>query len=271
MTTDVPSPLARDRFPLRGHTVVVTGVSRREGIGFATACRLAAYGANVFCQHYSPHDAEQPWGADDVDAVLDGIGEHCVEGARVVGMRADFDDPGAAARVIEAAAEEFGRLSGLVCDHAQSGSDGTLAEMSADWLDSHWAVNTRASLLLAKAFAARHRVHDPASIVFMTSGQTQGPMPGEVAYAASKAAIAGVTLTISQELAAQGIRVNTVNPGPVDTGYMTPEILEATRGMFPFGRFGQPDDAARLIAWLLTAEAEWITGQVLNSEGGFTR
>lgn len=271
MTTDVPSPLARDRVPLHGHAVVVTGVSRRAGIGFATACRLAAYGANVFCQHYSPHDAAQPWGADDVDAVLDGIGEHRVEGARVVGMHADFTDPEAPARVIEAAAEEFGQLTGLVCNHAQSGSDGTLAEMRADWLDSHWAVNTRASLLLAKAFAARHLVGDRASIVFMTSGQAQGPMPAEIAYAASKAAIAGATLTISHELAGQGIRVNTVNPGPVDTGYMTPEGLEATRGMFPYARFGAPDDPARLIAWLLTAEAEWITGQVLNSEGGFTR
>lgn len=271
MTTDVPSPLARDRYPLRGHTVVVTGVSRRAGIGFATACRLAAYGADVFCQHFSPHDAQQSWGADDVDAVLDGIREHCVEGARVVGMHADFSDPDAPSQVIGAAAEEFGRLSGLVCNHAQSGSDGMLAEMSAEWLDSHWAVNTRASLLLAKSFAERHRTGDKASIVLMTSGQDQGPMPAEIAYAASKAAIAGITSTISSELAARGIRVNTVNPGPVDTGYMTPKDLEATRGMFPFGRFGEPDDAARVITWLLTPEAEWITGQVLNSEGGFTR
>lgn len=271
MTTDVPGTLARERFPLRGHTIVVTGVSRRAGIGFATACRLAAYGANIFCQHYSPHDAEQPWGADDVDAVLDEVRENCVGGARVVGMQADFTDPEAPSRVVEAATGEFGRLTGLVCNHAQSGSDGTLAEMRADWLASHWAVNTRASLLLAKAFAERHPSGDKASIVFMTSGQDQGPMPAEIAYAASKAAIAGVTLTISHELAGQGIRVNTVNPGPVDTGYMTVEDLEATQEMFPFGRFGKPDDAARVIAWLLTSEAEWITGQVLNSEGGFTR
>lgn len=271
MTADVPSPLARDSFPLRGHNVVVTGVSRRAGIGFATACRLAAYGASVFCQHYSPHDAAQPWGADDVDAVLDGIRDHCVDGARVVGMHADLAAPESPSSVIAEAAEEFGRLSGLVCNHAQSGSDGPLAEMRADWLDSHWAVNTRATLLLAKYFAARHRDGDRASIVFMTSGQAQGPMPEEIAYSASKAAIAGVTLTISHELAGQGIRVNTINPGPVDTGYMTPEDLEASRGMFPFGRFGVPDDPARLIAWLLTSEAEWITGQVIDSEGGFTR
>ena len=69
----MPSNLARDPFPLRGKAVVIAGVSRRAGIGFATACRLAAYGANVFCHHFSPHDAEQPWGADSIDAVMQGV------------------------------------------------------------------------------------------------------------------------------------------------------------------------------------------------------
>lgn len=96
-------------------------------------------------------------------------------------------------------------------------------------------------------------------------------MPGEVAYAAAKAAIAGVTMTIADQLADRGIRVNTVNPGPVDTGYLSPEMWEALKPMFPFGRFGNPDDPAQLIAWLLTEEAAWITGQIINAEGGFGR
>ena len=89
--------------------------------------------------------------------------------------------------------------------------------------------------------------------------------------AAAKAAIAGLTPTISEELIDAGITVNTVNPGPVDTGYVTEEDREATAVMFPQGRWGEPDDAARLITWLLTDEARWITGQVINSEGGFAR
>ena len=88
---------------------------------------------------------------------------------------------------------------------------------------------------------------------------------------AAKAAIAGLTLTISDELIDAGITVNTVNPGPVDTGYVTEADREATAVMFPQGRWGEPDDAARLITWLLTDEARWITGQVINSEGGFAR
>jgi len=119
----------------------------------------------------------------------------------------------------------------------------------------------------APSGSARRR----GSIVFLTSGQGLGPLPGEIAYAAAKAAIAGVTLTISEELIDAGITVNTVNPGPVDTGYLTEEIRQATAAMFPQGRWGEPDDAARLITWLLTDEARWITGQVISSEGGFAR
>ena len=147
-------------------------------------------------------------------------------------------------------------------------------------LDAHWAVDARASILLAQAFAAQEGFATPAppgpgrrrgAIVFLTSGQGLGPLPGEIAYAAAKAAIAGVTLTISEELIDAGITVNTVNPGPVDTGYVTEEIRQATAAMFPQGRWGEPDDAARLITWLLTDEARWITGQVISSEGGFAR
>ena len=105
----------------------------------------------------------------------------------------------------------------------------------------------------------------------MTSGQDLGPMRGEVAYAASKGALASITQTLADHLADQGITLNTVNPGPVDTGYAAPDVHEAVRRRFPAGRWGTPDDPARLIAWLTTDEAAWITGQVINTEGGFRR
>jgi len=263
--------LQREPFPLRGRTVVVTGVSRRAGIGYATACRLAASGAHVCCGHFAPHDADQPWGGDDVDAVLDGVRAHLVGDARVVDAHADLADRMGPARLIDTAVAAFGQVDALVANQALSGSDGTLAGVTAADLDRHWAVDARASLLLAQAFAARHDETRPGAIVFLTSGQGRGPMPGELAYAAAKAAIAGVTPTVADELAAQNIRVNTVNPGPVDTGYFTPELRRALEPRFPFGRVGEPDDAARLIVWLCTDEAAWITGQVIHSEGGFRR
>ena len=138
-------------------------------------------------------------------------------------------------------------------------------------LDAHWAVNTRSSLLLTQAFAAQHDGRPGGRVVFMTSGQGLGPMPGEVAYAASKAALAGITLTLADQLADVGITVNCVNPGPVDTGYVTPEVRELTASMFPLGRWGEPDDPSRLIEWLVSDAGAWMTGQVLNSEGGFAR
>lgn len=143
--------------------------------------------------------------------------------------------------------------------------------MAATQLDRHWAVDARASILLAQAFADHNEDDRDGSIVFLTSGQGLGPMPGEVAYAAAKGALAAVTTTIADQLADRKIRVNAINPGPVDTGYLTAEMWPDLEPKFPLGRFGHPDDPARLIAWLATDEAAWITGQIINTEGGFAR
>lgn len=267
MTTS-NEPISRDLYPLAGRTVVVTGVSRRAGIGHAIAARAAAFGANLVCQHFSPHDAEQAWGADSIEDVMTSVRDHLHPGGRLVDIEADFTDPAAPTTVIATAIEEFGRIDGLVCNQAASGLDGTLDAISSEYLDRHWAVNARASMLLAQAFA---RQADGGSIVFMTSGQGEGPMPDEVAYATSKAALAGITPTLAAGLADRRIRVNTVNPGPIPTGWMSRDLESALLERSPFGRLAEPDDPARLITWLLTDEASWITGQVISSEGGFRR
>ena len=93
-------------------------------------------------------------------------------------------------------------------------------------------------------------------------------MSREVAYAVSKGALQQATLTLADELADRGITVNAVNPGPTETGWIGD--ADPDRAM-PFGRWGEPDDAARLIAWLCSDDARWITGQTINSEGGFRR
>ncbi len=258
--------LARDPLPLRGRVALVTGASRRAGIGYATCRRLAAYGASVFVHHYSPHDAGQPWGADDVEAVVAGVRE--VSTAPVAHGSADLADPDGPAALVTAAVAALGGLDIVVCNQALSGSDGRLSTMTAERLDAHWRVNARASILLARSFAELGR---PGRLIFLTSGQNQGPMRDEVAYAASKGAVWSITATLADELADQGITVNAVNPGPVDTGYATEETRAAVAAHFPGGRWGEPDDPARLIAWLATDEARWITGQVINTEGGFRR
>jgi 3-oxoacyl-[acyl-carrier protein] reductase len=278
--------LRRDPLPLHGRVAVVTGVSRRAGIGYAIARRLAALGASLFLQQYAPHDRDQPWGGDPggPQAVLDGVTAALADGAtappnttgpagatRVRTAELDLGDPDAPAQLIDAAVKDFGHLDILVCNHARSGGDGPLGTLTAAMLDAHWAVNTRSCILLAQAFAAQHDGRPGGRIVFMTSGQDLGPMTGEVAYAASKGALAAITRTLADQLADQSITLNAVNPGPVDTGYAPPDAHEQVRRHFPQQRWGEPDDPARLIAWLVTDEAAWITGQVINSEGGFRR
>jgi 3-oxoacyl-[acyl-carrier protein] reductase len=266
--------LRRDPLPLRGRVALVTGVSRRTGIGYAIARRLAALGASLFLHHYAPHDEEQPWGADPggAQAVVAGVAAALpADGAAIGHAGLDLAAPDAPAELIAAAAAALGHLDILVCNHARSGADGPLGTLDATMLDAHWAVNTRSAILLAQAFAAQHDGRSGGRVIFMTSGQDLGPMPGEVAYAASKGALASITRTLAVPLADRGITLNTVNPGPVDTGYAPPEIHEAVRRRFPARRWGAPDDPARLIAWLVTDEASWITGQVINTEGGFRR
>lgn len=202
--------------------------------------------------------------------MLDGVRGHLVGDARVADVEADLGDPDAPERTIAAAAAAFGRVDALVCNQALSGADGVLGQLAAADLDRHWAVDARASILLAQAFAQRCDGRG-GSIVFLTSGQALGPMPGEVAYAAAKAAIVGVVPTLADQLADRGIRVNAVNPGPVDTGYLDADARRTLAARFPLGRLGAPADAARLVAWLVTDEAAWITGQTLHSEGGFRR
>jgi 3-oxoacyl-[acyl-carrier protein] reductase len=260
--------------PLAGRVAIVTGVSRRVGIGLAVARRLAALGAGLFVTSWAAHDRERPWGADPggVAAVLAelGSGDASSPAGRVGHLEADFLDPGAPDRVMAAAVEAFGHVDILVCNHARS-SLGGLGQLTAAELDATFAVNTRAVLLLVQAFAAQHDGRPGGRVVLFTSGQHLGPMPGELAYAASKGALVAVTASMADTLADRGVTVNTINPGPTDTGYVDQATRERVATMFPAGRWGAPDDAARLVAWLCTDDAAWVTGQVVNSEGGFRR
>jgi 3-oxoacyl-[acyl-carrier protein] reductase len=272
VTAPDPSRPAAGR-PLAGRVALVTGVSRRVGIGLAVARRLAALGAGLFVTSWTAHDREQPWGSDPggLDAVLAELGGGDAPGVgRVEHLEADFQDPEAPDRVMAAAVEAFGHVDILVCNHARS-SAGGLGELTAAELDATLAVNTRAVLLLVQAFAARHDGRPGGRVVLFSSGQHLGPMPGELAYAASKGALVEVTASLADALADRGITVNTINPGPTDTDYVDQATRERVARRFPAGRWGAPDDAARLVAWLCTDDAAWVTGQVINSEGGFRR
>lgn len=260
-----PSALRPDA--LRGRVAIVTGVSRRIGIGYGIAARLAQAGANLFLQSYAPYDAGQPWGAD-AGGVVSLVQDLSGFGTRVEHLSADFTQPDAPDAVMGAATAAFGHVDILIANHAYS-TMGELGALTGDEIDKHLIVNVRATLLLAQAFAAQHDDRPGGRVILMTSGQHEGPMPGELAYVASKAALHGLTQSLSDALIRRGgITVNTVNPGATDTGYAGADLYRAVAEHSPQGRWGQPDDAARLIAWLCTDDARWITGQVINSTGG---
>jgi NAD(P)-dependent dehydrogenase (short-subunit alcohol dehydrogenase family) len=255
-----------DPLPLSGRAALVTGVSRRAGIGFAISRRLLGLGAKVFVQSWVPYDKTTSWGADPggLDAVLSelsALGE-CGH------IAADFADPEAPASVLAAAGAAFGHVDILVANHARS-EPGSLEAVTAAQLDAHLAENVRASVLLVKEFAAQHDGRVGGRVILMTSGQQLAPMGEELAYAVSKGALVAATLSLSDDLIERGITVNAVNPGPTDTGWGLAEADPYPA--MPLRRWGEPDDAARLIAWLCTDDAAWITGQVIDSEGGFRR
>lgn len=249
--------------PSARRVALITGASRKAAIAAAVARRLAPSHDLLLTGFEGGSLA-----GDDAPALLDELREL---GARAEYLAADLSEAPAPGQVVEATIERFGRLDTLVAAHAHS-TITPLGSLEAEEIDRHLIVNVRATLLLIEAFAG---AHDPeraqGRIVLFSSGQRLGPMPDELAYVASKGGLEALVLSLTDTLAQAGITINALNPGPTDTGWLSGEDYEAVRARFPAGRWGTPDDAARAVAWLTSDDGRWITGQALDSEGGFRR
>lgn len=253
--------------PLQGKIAIVTGASRRIGIGTAICRSLAEAGADIFFTYWMPYDREMAWGED-----RDWPGQLQLElqqaGVRAWGMEADLSLPGTPERIIREVFRELGAPSILVNNAAYSTNDG-YERLDAGTLDAHYAVNMRGTFLLCAEFAKSFHHGSGGRIINMTSGQDKGPMPGELAYVATKGAISAFTVSLAAELAHRHITVNAVDPGPTDSGWMSDEVKQHLQPRFPAKRIGTPEDAARLIRMLASDDAGWITGQIIHSDGGF--
>jgi 3-oxoacyl-[acyl-carrier protein] reductase len=255
------------QFPdLRGRVVVVTGASRPRGIGAAICRAFAEQGCSIFFTTCSSYDRQMY--PDHPGAIgAEQLAEELQRRGVLAGYaEADLAQPDCAERILNSVESRFGEPSILVNNAAYSVRDG-YEKLDARGLDAHYAVNVRGTALLSVRFAKRFSGRSGGRIIYLTSGQDLDPMPGELAYAASKGAISAFARSLAKEVGKKGITVNAVDPGPTDTGWMSEDIKACLIRQSVFGRLGFPEDAARLIVFLASAAAEWISGQVIHARG----
>ena len=244
-----------------GKSALVTGASRKVGIGADVARMLAADGWEVFTTWWTPYDAERSWGsvASEPLDLLNEIGGH--------GIEADLEQVSSPAAIFDKAEAAVGPISALINVHTCDPGGGVF-DIDAAALDKHYAINVRSTFLLCQQFARRYdrQARSPSIVNFLTGP----PQNGSVAYATTKGAAYWMSLSLGAELAPLGIRVNMVDPGPNDTGWMGEALAAEIAAMSPLGRVGTPRDAASAVRFLVSPEGSWINGHFLRSDGGFS-
>jgi 3-oxoacyl-[acyl-carrier protein] reductase len=190
------------------------------------------------------------------------VNELRAAGVRAELVEADLSDVGAPARVFDELESQLGKFTALVAAHARD-IELPLVDVSAEELDRHFAVNARSVALLIQEFARRLPGNEGRVIAF-----TSDAIRDNVPYGVSKGALDRVIRAAALELGPRGIRANCINPGPTETGWISENLREEISRSSPLGRPSLPQDSAHLVAYLLSAEGGWITGQLLHSNGG---
>jgi len=256
---------------LKGTVAIVTGAAR--GIGRGIADCLAREGVHVVIADLGQNQDI----AREMEETARQVRAHGVEALTV---NVDVRDWEQVQGMVKAAIDHFGRVDILV-NNAGIIRDGFLAKLSdADW-DQVLAVNLKGPFLCCQAALPLLRERERSCIVNIASRAWLGNI-GQANYAASKGGVVSLTRTLALELAAYGIRVNAVCPGPVYTefnktvmaqrcqtlGITEEQMVERIRASIPLGRWGEPEDIARAVAFLCSPNAGWITGEVLRVSGG---
>jgi 3-oxoacyl-[acyl-carrier protein] reductase len=266
MNTAASAQIAMQFPDLRGRAVVVTGAGRSRGIGAAICRAFADQGCNIFFTTNTSYDS-QTYPDDPVKSGAGQLAEELRRRAVLASyIEADLAQPNCAEQILNGAQELFGAPSILVNNAAHFMRDG-FEKLDARALDTHYAVNVRGAALLSVEFARRFSGKVGGRIIYLTSGQDLSPMPGQLAYVASKGAITAFMRSFAQEVGRKGITVNAVDPGPTETGWMSEDLKASLIGQSVVGRLGRPDDAARMVVFLASAAAEWISGEVIHARG----
>jgi 3-oxoacyl-[acyl-carrier protein] reductase len=253
-------------YGLEGKVALITGVSRRIGIGAAIAHSMAQAGCHLFTTWYSAYD-RLAYGKDSSIEALEILAMARAKGVKAEGIPADLGDPDTPVKVFDAAEQAIGPVDILI-NNAAYNLNADIYHVTVESMDAHYAVNLRGAVLLCAEFSHRHNGRPGGRIINLTSGQSVGPMPDEIPYITTKGAIEALTVSLSEALIRKGITVNAVDPGATDTGWINPDLHAALVAAYPAGRVGTPLDAARIILYLASSQAAWITGQIIHSRGG---
>jgi 3-oxoacyl-[acyl-carrier protein] reductase len=243
---------------LSGKVALVTGASK--GIGAAIAKRLAKDGASVVVNYASSKDG--------AEAVVEAIVK---AGGKAVAVKGDVSKPADAEAIVETAVKTYGRLD-VVVNNSGVYEFKPLADITPEHFHRHFDINVLGLLLVTQA-AAKH-LGAGASIINIGSLVTRITPADSAVYTGTKGAVDAITGVLSRELGPKQIRVNTVNPGVIETegthaaGFIGSELVDWAVANTPLGRIGQPDDVANVVSFLASEDSHWVSGQEIFASGG---